>query len=71
MQARFLASAPVLRELLEPVPGSTVAEVAAIPDPAGRVEALFRAAFGRAPDAEETAAALASTVAGPGPVTAV
>jgi len=58
-QARFLASAPVLRELLEPVPGSTVAEVAAIPDPAGRVEALFRAAFGRAPDAEEAAAAIA------------
>ncbi len=65
-QARFLASSPELGALLEPVAGSTAARMLAIPDPPGRVEAAFRAAYGRSPDAEETAAAVALLEAGAG-----
>jgi hypothetical protein len=54
-QAQFLSAAPALKELLEPVPGSTVARIAALPAPSERVEAAFRAVLGRAPALEELA----------------
>ena len=65
-QARFLASAPVLAALFEPVPGSTSARILAIPDDPGRVEAAFRAAYGRPPDAEEAARGAEFLAAGAG-----
>ena len=56
-QAQFLAAAPALRDLLEPVPGSTIARIVDLPTPAERVEAAFRAALGRTPEPEEAARA--------------
>ena len=52
-QAQFLSAAPALKELLEPVPESTVARIAALQAPPERVEAAFRAVLGRAPEPEE------------------
>jgi hypothetical protein len=54
-QAQFLSAAPALKELLEPVPGSTIAGIVALPTPSERVEAAFRAVLGRAPEPEEVA----------------
>ena len=56
-QAQFLSAAPALKELLEPVPESTVARIAALQAPSERVEAAFRAVLGRAPALEEVAQA--------------
>ena len=56
-QAQFLSAAPALKELLEPVPESTVARIAALQAPSERVEAAFRAVLGRAPEPEEMAQA--------------
>ncbi|MEI7861293.1 MAG: DUF1549 domain-containing protein [Planctomycetota bacterium] len=56
-QAQFLSNAPALREVLQPAPGSTVASLAHLPDPAAQVEGAFRAVYGRLPDPEEAAAA--------------
>jgi hypothetical protein len=57
-QARFLSAAPALAGLLEPVPGSTVAAILEVPNAPARVEAAFRAAYARSPDAEESARAV-------------
>jgi hypothetical protein len=56
-QAQFLSASPALKELLEPVPESTVARIAALQTPSERVEAAFRAVLGRAPEREEMAQA--------------
>ena len=56
-QAQFLSAAPALKELLEPVPESTVARIAALQAPSERVEVAFRAVLGRAPEPEEMAQA--------------
>ena len=58
-QAQFLSNAPALQEVLRPVPGSTAASLAALPDPTTRVREAFLAVYGRSPDAEETAQAAA------------
>ena len=58
-QAQFLSNAPALQEVLRPVPGSTAASLAALPDPTARVRGAFLAVYGRSPDAEETAQAAA------------
>ena len=52
-QAQFLSAAPALRDLLEPVPGSTIARIAALQALSERVEGAFRAVLGRAPEPEE------------------
>lgn len=64
-QAQFLSAAPALKDLLEPVPESTLARIAALPTPLERVEAAFRTALGRAPEPEE--AVLAGEVLGARP----
>jgi hypothetical protein len=56
-QAQFLSAAPALKELLEPVPESTIARIAALPAPSDRVEAAFYAVLGRAPAPEDMAQA--------------
>ena len=53
-QARFLSSAPALRDLLEPVPESTMARILAMTGSAERVTEAFRTVYGREPDAEES-----------------
>jgi mono/diheme cytochrome c family protein len=58
-QAQFLAGSPELASLLKPAPGSTVERLAAVADPASGVREAFLAAFGRWPDAEERAQAVA------------
>lgn len=54
-QAQFLTNSPLLTDLLAPVPGSTLARIAALPDPGARVRDAFATVLGRVPDAEETA----------------
>jgi len=56
-QAKFLSTAPALRELLEPVAGSTSARIVELPGIPERVEAAFLAVLGRKPDPEEGARA--------------
>lgn len=56
-QAQFLSAAPALKELLEPVPGSTVAGIVAQSSPRDRVDAAFHAVLGRAPALDEMAQA--------------
>lgn len=54
-QAQFLAAAPAIKDLLEPVPGSTITGIVALPAVPERVEAAFRAVLGRPPEEEELA----------------
>ena len=71
-QARFLSSAPALHALLEPLPGSTTERIAAITGTPARVDAAFRAVYGRPPGADEAALAGELLDARPGePVEAI
>lgn len=63
-QAQFLTSSPELAGLLVPAPGNTAERLAALPDAPARVQAIFSAAYGRAPDAEELAQTSAFLQAG-------
>ena len=58
-QAQFLSSTAGLTEILQPVPGSFSARIAAQSDPAEMVRAAFLATLARLPDAEEAEAAQA------------
>ena len=58
-QAQFLSNAPVLQEVLRPVPESTAASLTALPDTTARVREAFLAVYGRSPDAQEAAQAAA------------
>jgi len=58
-QAQFLSNAPSLMEILRPVPGSTAASLADLPDSSARVREAFLAVYGRMPDAEEATQAAA------------
>lgn len=57
-QAQFLDNSPEIAELLQPT-APTVAQLLSLPDPAARVRGAFRTIFGRLPDDEEAAHALA------------
>ncbi len=56
-QAQFLCNAPSLAAILKADGEGTVSRLAALPDATARARAAFLAVYGRAPDAEETAAA--------------
>jgi hypothetical protein len=64
-QAQFLSSSPDLAALLVPSKGNTAERLTALPDVAARVQAVFQAAYDRAPDAEELAQATAFLQARP------
>lgn len=57
-QAQFLDNSPEIAELLQPT-APTVAHLLSLPNPAARVRSAFLAVFGRLPDEEEAAHALA------------
>jgi mono/diheme cytochrome c family protein len=56
-QAQFLENSPALARLLAPASGNTAEKLIALPGSQERAAAAFMAVFGRAPDAEELAAA--------------
>lgn len=58
-QAQFLASSPELANLLQPASGNTVTRLGALPDAASRVREAFLAVYGRWPDDDEEARAIA------------
>jgi len=58
-QAQFLTNSPALAGLLHPAPDTTTGRLAALPDVESRVRGAFLAAYGRRPDAEEIAQAVA------------
>lgn len=71
-QARFLSSSPALQELLDPAPGGTTARIVALPGSAERVDAAFRAVYGRPPAPDEASRTVAFLEAeGRDPVAAV
>lgn len=65
-QAMFLSNSPLLDALLAPRDGNLAARLDSLPDDPRRVQAAFRAVFGRAPDRGERQAAVAYLAAHPG-----
>jgi mono/diheme cytochrome c family protein len=58
-QAQFLANSPGLADAIRPQPGGTVARLAGLADDEARVREAFLAAYGRLPDGDEAARAVA------------
>ncbi len=58
-QAQFLSGSPTMTALLQAAQPGAITRLSALPDPTTRVREAFQSVYGRAPDADETAQAVA------------
>ena len=58
-QAQFLTDSPAMTGLFQASKDGRIKQIATLPDAAARVQEAFKSAYGRTPDAEETAQSVA------------